>query len=87
MPGDYVKNQSEQPGTVTRVRVATNGEEFVALPFFHGVSWAAGPKGQLGDGARDLQIFRQLERINPSAANSLDEGMEETLTVHRFGVG
>src|SRR5487761_695840 len=33
------------------------------------------------------KIFRQLERINPSAARSLEEGMEETLTVHRFGVG
>ena len=33
------------------------------------------------------KIFRQLERINPSAAHSLEEGMEETLTVHRFGVG
>ena len=33
------------------------------------------------------KIFRQLERINPSAAHSLEEGMEETLTVHRFAVG
>jgi len=33
------------------------------------------------------KIFRQLEGINPSAAHSLGEGMEETLTVHRFGVG
>jgi putative transposase len=32
-------------------------------------------------------IFRQLERINPSAACSLEEGLEETLTVHRLGVG
>ncbi len=31
--------------------------------------------------------FRQLERINPSAAGSLEEGLEETLTVHRLGVG
>jgi hypothetical protein len=30
---------------------------------------------------------RQLERINPSAAYSLEEGLEETLTVHRLGVG
>ena len=29
------------------------------------------------------KIFRQLERINPSAAHSLEEGLEETLTVHR----
>ncbi len=33
------------------------------------------------------KIFRQLERINPSAACSLEEGLEETLTVHRLGVG
>jgi putative transposase len=33
------------------------------------------------------KIFRQLERVNPSAARSLEEGMEETLTVHRLGVG
>jgi len=33
------------------------------------------------------KIFRQLERINPSAARSLEEGLEETLTVHRLGMG
>jgi putative transposase len=33
------------------------------------------------------KIFRQLERINPSAARSLEEGLEETLTVHRLGIG
>jgi transposase-like protein len=33
------------------------------------------------------KIFRQLECINPSAAHSLEEGLEETLTVHRLGVG
>ena len=32
------------------------------------------------------KIFRQLERVNPSAAHSLEEGLEETLTVHRLGV-
>jgi putative transposase len=31
------------------------------------------------------RIFRQLERINP--ARSLEEGLEETLTVHRLGIG
>ena len=34
-----------------------------------------------------LKIVRQLEGINPSAARSLAEGLEETLTVHRLGVG
>ncbi|MCI0719580.1 MAG: transposase [Acidobacteria bacterium] len=33
-----------------------------------------------------LKIFRQVERINPSAARSLEEGLEETLTLHRLGV-
>jgi putative transposase len=33
------------------------------------------------------KLFRQLVRINPSAARSLEEGLEETLTVHRLGVG
>ncbi len=33
------------------------------------------------------KIGRQLERINPSAAHSLEEGLEETLTMHRLGVG
>lgn len=33
----------------------------------------------------DLTI-RHLERLNPSAATSLKEGLEETLTVHRLGV-
>ena len=29
--GDYVKNQWEQPGTVTRVSVASNGDESVTV--------------------------------------------------------
>lgn len=33
------------------------------------------------------KLFRQLERVNPSAARSLEEGLEETLTVHRLGLG
>ena len=33
------------------------------------------------------KLWRQLCEINPSAARSLEEGMEETLTVHRLGVG
>ena len=33
------------------------------------------------------KIFRQLERINPTAARSLVEGLDETLTVHRLGIG
>ena len=33
------------------------------------------------------KLWRQLAESNPSAARSLEEGMEETLTVHRLGVG
>ena len=33
------------------------------------------------------KIVRRLDRINPCAAHSLQEGLEETLTVHRLGVG
>jgi transposase-like protein len=32
------------------------------------------------------KLWRQLVDINPSAARSLEEGMEETLTLHRLGV-
>jgi transposase-like protein len=32
------------------------------------------------------RIWRQLCDVNPSAARSLEEGMEETLTLHRLGV-
>lgn len=33
------------------------------------------------------RLRRQLCEVNPSAARSLEEGMEETLTLHRLGVG
>jgi putative transposase len=32
------------------------------------------------------QIHRELMDVNPSAARSLEEGLEETITVHRVGV-
>jgi transposase-like protein len=32
------------------------------------------------------QIHRELMHVNPSAARSLEEGLEETLTLHRLGV-
>lgn len=32
------------------------------------------------------QLHRELMELNPSAARSLAEGMEETLTVHRLGI-
>jgi len=33
-----------------------------------------------------LKTVTWLDRINPSAANSLSEGLEETLTLHRLGI-
>jgi transposase-like protein len=33
-----------------------------------------------------MEILAELERVNRSAANSLMEGMEETLTLHRLGL-
>ena len=40
------------------------------------------------DAKQALQrLWRQLSDVNPSAARSLEEGMEETLTLHRLGVG
>jgi len=36
--------------------------------------------------ARLLQLHQDLVRVNRSAANSLMEGLEETLTLHRLGV-
>jgi hypothetical protein len=33
------------------------------------------------------KIFLHLEPIDPSAARSLQEGLEEMLTVHRLGIG
>ena len=32
------------------------------------------------------QLHRELEKVNMSAANSLMEGLEETLTIHRLGL-
>jgi putative transposase len=31
-------------------------------------------------------VVRYLDGLNPSAARSLEEGMDETLTLHRLGV-
>jgi len=40
-----------------------------------------------GEAKAALQkLWRQLCEVNPSAARSLEEGMEETLTLHRLGV-
>jgi len=33
------------------------------------------------------EIRRELKRVNESAVRSLDEGLEETLTLHRLGMG
>jgi len=40
------------------------------------------------DARRALEnVVGQLERMNESAARSLEEGLEETLTLHRLGIG
>jgi len=36
--------------------------------------------------AKLIEIKNDLQKINRSAANSLDEGLEETLTLHRLGL-
>ena len=42
---------------------------------------------EYADARRALeQLHKELDRINPSAARSLEEGMEETLTVHKLRV-
>ena len=42
---------------------------------------------EYADAKRALEkLHRELMELNPSAARSLAEGMEETLTVHRLGV-
>jgi transposase-like protein len=46
---------------------------------------AAYAMAEYADAHRALgQLHRELERINPSAARSLEEGLEETLTVHKL---
>jgi hypothetical protein len=37
VPGDYVKNELQQPGPVTRVSVVSNGDEFVTIRFDRGL--------------------------------------------------
>ena len=46
------------------------------------------PRLNVLDGAREalLSVQAELERMNPSAAQGLAEGMEETLTIHKLGV-
>jgi transposase-like protein len=42
---------------------------------------------EYADARRTLdQIHREVDRINPSAARSLEEGMEETLTAHKLRI-
>jgi transposase-like protein len=39
------------------------------------------------DAKKSLELtVKYLQRLNPSAARSLEEGLEETLTVHRLGI-
>jgi putative transposase len=44
-------------------------------------------KGGFCDARKSLELtMKYLEKLNPSAAASLKEGLEETLTVHKFGI-
>jgi hypothetical protein len=51
IPGDYVKNEWEQPGTVTRVSVASNGDESVT------VSWDDGGLNSTLTPAKDFTLI------------------------------
>lgn len=56
-------------------------------PFLEQKLIAAWEMSGYAEAKRALQnVGLELERINPSAARSLAEGLEETLTVHRLGV-
>ena len=51
--GDYVKNDLEQPGTVTRLRMASNGDDFVSI------RWDDGPDSSLTPAKDFTLISRQ----------------------------
>jgi transposase-like protein len=45
------------------------------------------PTAETYDTKQSLELtVKYLDRLNPSAAASLREGLEETLTVHRMGI-
>lgn len=56
-------------------------------PFIEQKLMAAWAMSSYEEASKALESVRlELERINPSAARSLAEGLEETLTIHRLGV-
>lgn len=56
-------------------------------PFIEQKLIAAWAMSSYEEASKALDSVRlELERINPSAARSLAEGLEETLTIHRLGV-
>lgn len=56
-------------------------------PFIEQKLMAAWAMSSYEEARKALDSVRlELERINPSAARSLAEGLEETLTIHRLGV-
>jgi transposase-like protein len=56
-------------------------------PFIEQKLIAAWNMAGYGEARRPLdRIHEELERMNPSAARSLAEGLEETLTIHRLQV-
>jgi hypothetical protein len=52
--GDYVKNDLEQPGTVTRLRMASSGDDFVSIRWDDG-----GPDSALTPAKDFILISRQ----------------------------
>lgn len=49
-------------------------------------AWAMSSYEEASKALDSVRLELELERINPSAARSLAEGLEETLTIHRLGV-
>ena len=85
-----VKRHAGQAAVIQRCQVHKRRNVLAQLPEEYQPSFerkliAAYAMTGEADARRALdQIHRELERINPSAARSLDEGMEETLTVHKL---
>ena len=71
LPGDYVKNEFEQPGTVTRLRMASNGEDFVSIRWdpFADVGYSGNVIAELkgGDETYLKDMVARIDRLLLSA--------------------
>lgn len=85
-----VKRHAGEAGVIQRCQVHKRRNVLDQLPeeYQPGIERkliAAYAMTEEADARRALdQIHRELDRINPSAARSLEEGLEETLTVHKL---